>query len=173
MGGTQAMKTQIWLITGSSRGLGRAFTEAALKAGHRVVATARNSEHLVDIARKFGESDNVDRWTHRSGGARAVRSGEVRCRRLLRVAVQRGRTVRREGHDRRTRRFSRRLCGRLHGASRRPPGIRCYGRRDSALSAQLQREAAGRSGKGGSGGFAPRIHVAVPQRVDGAPGRIP
>jgi NAD(P)-dependent dehydrogenase (short-subunit alcohol dehydrogenase family) len=41
---------------GSSRGLGRAFTEAALNAGHRVVATARNSDHLTDIASKFGES---------------------------------------------------------------------------------------------------------------------
>jgi NAD(P)-dependent dehydrogenase (short-subunit alcohol dehydrogenase family) len=50
------MKTQVWLITGSSRGLGRAFTEAALKAGHRVVATARDSEHLIDIASTFGES---------------------------------------------------------------------------------------------------------------------
>jgi NAD(P)-dependent dehydrogenase (short-subunit alcohol dehydrogenase family) len=50
------MKKQVWLITGSSRGLGRAFTEAALKAGHRVVATARNSEHLVDIESTFGES---------------------------------------------------------------------------------------------------------------------
>jgi NAD(P)-dependent dehydrogenase (short-subunit alcohol dehydrogenase family) len=56
MSGKQVMKTQTWLVTGSSRGLGRAFTEAALEAGHRVVATARNSEHLIDIARKFGES---------------------------------------------------------------------------------------------------------------------
>ncbi len=35
--------SKVWLITGASRGLGRAFTEEALKAGHRVVATARNS----------------------------------------------------------------------------------------------------------------------------------
>jgi NAD(P)-dependent dehydrogenase (short-subunit alcohol dehydrogenase family) len=55
MSSQQLMKTRVWLITGSSRGLGRAFTEAALEAGHRVVATARNSEHLTDIARKFGE----------------------------------------------------------------------------------------------------------------------
>jgi NAD(P)-dependent dehydrogenase (short-subunit alcohol dehydrogenase family) len=55
MSSRQLMKTQVWLVTGSSRGLGRAFTEAALEAGHRVVATARNSEHLTDIARKFGE----------------------------------------------------------------------------------------------------------------------
>jgi len=48
--------SKVWLITGASRGLGRAFTEGALKAGHRVLATARNSEHLVDLASKFGES---------------------------------------------------------------------------------------------------------------------
>src|SRR5229473_2713467 len=48
--------SKIWLITGASRGLGRAFTEEALKAGHRVVATARNSEHLADMASKFAES---------------------------------------------------------------------------------------------------------------------
>ena len=55
MRGKQVMK-KVWLVTGSSRGLGRAFTEAAVRAGHRVVATARNSEHLIDIASKFGES---------------------------------------------------------------------------------------------------------------------
>jgi NAD(P)-dependent dehydrogenase (short-subunit alcohol dehydrogenase family) len=48
--------SKVWLITGASRGLGRAFTEEALKAGHRVLATARNSEHLVDVASKFAES---------------------------------------------------------------------------------------------------------------------
>jgi len=48
--------SQVWLITGSSRGLGRAFTEAALDAGHRVVATARNAGHLLDLANKYGES---------------------------------------------------------------------------------------------------------------------
>ena len=48
--------SKVWLITGASRGLGRAFTEEALKAGHRVVAAARNSEQLVEVASKFGES---------------------------------------------------------------------------------------------------------------------
>ena len=41
---------KVELITGVSRGLGRVFTEEALKAVHRFVATARNSEHLVDVA---------------------------------------------------------------------------------------------------------------------------
>src|SRR5712692_10347846 len=48
--------SKIWLITGASRGLGRAFTEEALKAGHRVLATARNSGDLADLAGKFGVS---------------------------------------------------------------------------------------------------------------------
>jgi NAD(P)-dependent dehydrogenase (short-subunit alcohol dehydrogenase family) len=48
--------SKVWLIAGASRGLGRAFTEEALKAGHRVLATARNSGDLADLAGKFGES---------------------------------------------------------------------------------------------------------------------
>ena len=48
--------SKVWLITGASRGLGRAFTEEALKAGHRVVATARNSEQLAEVAARFGGS---------------------------------------------------------------------------------------------------------------------
>jgi NAD(P)-dependent dehydrogenase (short-subunit alcohol dehydrogenase family) len=38
-----------WLITGSSRGLGRELAEAVLAAGHRLVATARNPEQLADL----------------------------------------------------------------------------------------------------------------------------
>ncbi|MFI0242023.1 hypothetical protein [Streptomyces sp. NPDC016845] len=37
---------RVWLITGASRGLGRAFTEAALAADDRVVAAARNTGPL-------------------------------------------------------------------------------------------------------------------------------
>jgi NAD(P)-dependent dehydrogenase (short-subunit alcohol dehydrogenase family) len=48
--------SKVWLITGASRGLGRAFAEEALRTGHRVLATARNSEHLADLAGKFAES---------------------------------------------------------------------------------------------------------------------
>lgn len=47
--------SQVWLITGASRGLGRALTQEALTAGHRVVATARNPDHLVDATSKFGD----------------------------------------------------------------------------------------------------------------------
>ena len=45
--------SKVWLITGASRGLGRAFTEAALEAGDRVVATARNPEQLVELQGRY------------------------------------------------------------------------------------------------------------------------
>jgi NAD(P)-dependent dehydrogenase (short-subunit alcohol dehydrogenase family) len=41
--------TRTWLITGSSRGLGRALAEAVLAAGHNVVATARDPEQVRDL----------------------------------------------------------------------------------------------------------------------------
>ena len=47
---------QTWLITGSSRGLGRALAEAALEAGHNLVATARAPEQLADLAERFPET---------------------------------------------------------------------------------------------------------------------
>ena len=46
---------KIWLITGSSRGLGRAFTEAVLAAGHSVAACARNIKQLEELQERFGE----------------------------------------------------------------------------------------------------------------------
>lgn len=37
-------RTQTWIITGASKGLGLALTEAVLAAGHHVVATSRSGE---------------------------------------------------------------------------------------------------------------------------------
>ncbi len=48
--------SKVWLITGASRGLGRAFTEAVLKAGDRVVAAARNPEQLVELESSYGKN---------------------------------------------------------------------------------------------------------------------
>jgi NAD(P)-dependent dehydrogenase (short-subunit alcohol dehydrogenase family) len=45
---------QVWFVTGSSRGFGRALVEAALHAGDRVVATARRPEQLEDLTREYG-----------------------------------------------------------------------------------------------------------------------
>jgi NAD(P)-dependent dehydrogenase (short-subunit alcohol dehydrogenase family) len=40
---------RVWLVTGSSSGFGRAITEAVLKRGERVVATARRTDALSDL----------------------------------------------------------------------------------------------------------------------------
>ncbi|MFE3454403.1 SDR family oxidoreductase [Nonomuraea sp. NPDC059194] len=45
-----------WFITGASRGLGRAFTEAALERGDQVVAVARNVEPLQELAATYESS---------------------------------------------------------------------------------------------------------------------
>src|SRR5271154_5103766 len=47
--------SQVWFITGSSRGIGRALAEAALAAGHRLVATARNPKQLSDLVERYGD----------------------------------------------------------------------------------------------------------------------
>ena len=47
--------SQVWLITGSSRGLGRALAEGVLADGHKLIATARKSAQLNDLAEKYGD----------------------------------------------------------------------------------------------------------------------
>lgn len=47
------MKT--WLITGTSRGFGREWTQAALERGDQVAATARNPDRLKDLVEQFGD----------------------------------------------------------------------------------------------------------------------
>ncbi|MGP0584833.1 oxidoreductase [Paenibacillus timonensis] len=46
---------KVWLITGSSRGFGRSLAEAVLTNGDRLVATARNTEQLADLADRYGD----------------------------------------------------------------------------------------------------------------------
>ena len=47
---------QVWLITGAGRGLGVDLAQAALTAGHAVVATARRTRSITDA---LGEHDNL------------------------------------------------------------------------------------------------------------------
>ena len=42
-----------WIITGSSRGLGRALAEAALAAGGEGAATARRVDGLKDLKDRY------------------------------------------------------------------------------------------------------------------------
>ena len=48
--------SMIWFITGSSKGFGRHWTEAALDRGDRVAATARNPRQLDDLVEKHGDA---------------------------------------------------------------------------------------------------------------------
>ena len=52
----QDNKEKIWFITGSSRGFGRIWAEAALERGDKVAATARNTAALLPLKEKYGES---------------------------------------------------------------------------------------------------------------------
>ncbi len=54
---TPATTAKVWFITGTSRGFGRVWAEAALKRGDKVAATARNLESIADLNEKYG--DNV------------------------------------------------------------------------------------------------------------------
>lgn len=42
--------TKTWIITGASKGLGRALTERALAAGDQVVAAVREPDSVADLA---------------------------------------------------------------------------------------------------------------------------
>ncbi|WP_327040752.1 oxidoreductase [Micromonospora ureilytica] len=46
---------RVWLITGCSRGLGRALAEAVLADGDHLVATARNPAQLDDLVNRHGD----------------------------------------------------------------------------------------------------------------------
>jgi NAD(P)-dependent dehydrogenase (short-subunit alcohol dehydrogenase family) len=48
--------SKVWLVTGSASGLGRNITEAALHAGEKVVATARQPQQLQDLVDRYGAS---------------------------------------------------------------------------------------------------------------------
>jgi NAD(P)-dependent dehydrogenase (short-subunit alcohol dehydrogenase family) len=49
------MTQRLWFITGAGRGLGRAFAEAALEQGDRVVATIRRDGVLDDLVKEYGD----------------------------------------------------------------------------------------------------------------------
>jgi len=52
---TKASEPKVWFITGSSRGFGRVWAEAALQRGDKVAATARNVESIADLRENYGD----------------------------------------------------------------------------------------------------------------------
>ena len=49
------MTEKIWFVTGASKGFGRIWTEAALKRGDKVAATARRLDDVADLAGTYGD----------------------------------------------------------------------------------------------------------------------
>ncbi len=70
---------QTWFITGSSRGLGRALVRAAVEAGDRVAATARQPAQLDDLIADYGE--RIQAIALDVTDARAARSAITEARR--------------------------------------------------------------------------------------------
>jgi NAD(P)-dependent dehydrogenase (short-subunit alcohol dehydrogenase family) len=56
-GGSHALRSCSWLITGCSTGLGRALGEAVIAAGHNAVVTARDAAKVADLGE--GKADRV------------------------------------------------------------------------------------------------------------------
>ncbi|WP_030455842.1 SDR family NAD(P)-dependent oxidoreductase [Herbidospora cretacea] len=48
--------SKVWFVTGSSRGLGRNFVEAALSRGDKVAAAARTAASLDELVAAYGEA---------------------------------------------------------------------------------------------------------------------
>jgi NAD(P)-dependent dehydrogenase (short-subunit alcohol dehydrogenase family) len=49
------MANKVWFITGTSRGFGRVWAEAALARGDQVAATARDLKSLAPLVQQFGD----------------------------------------------------------------------------------------------------------------------
>src|ERR1700729_2972568 len=49
------MKGKVWFITGTSKGFGRVWAEAALARGDQVAATARDLKSLDPLVQRFGD----------------------------------------------------------------------------------------------------------------------
>jgi NAD(P)-dependent dehydrogenase (short-subunit alcohol dehydrogenase family) len=65
------MTTQTWIITGASRGFGRALAESALAAGDRVVAAVRRPERVADLAAKYPDTCLIAKFDARDTTAAA------------------------------------------------------------------------------------------------------
>jgi len=77
--------SKIWFITGTSKGFGRIWAEAALERGDKVAATARNADSVADLAEKYGEENALPialDVTDRSGVEAAVKQAHEHFGRL-------------------------------------------------------------------------------------------
>jgi NAD(P)-dependent dehydrogenase (short-subunit alcohol dehydrogenase family) len=59
MTNTQTPKVRTWFITGASTGFGRLLAEEVLKAGSKVIATARSVDKVRDLEQKYPDRAKV------------------------------------------------------------------------------------------------------------------
>ncbi|MGW0810292.1 SDR family NAD(P)-dependent oxidoreductase [Nonomuraea sp. NPDC002799] len=65
------MTTQTWIITGASRGFGRALAESALAAGDHVVAAVRRPESVADLEATYPDNCLIAKFDARDIAAAA------------------------------------------------------------------------------------------------------
>lgn len=80
------MVNQVWLITRSSRGFGRAFVSAALKAGDSAVATARRLRRLAEFTGPICQSRASTMPVTWEATASQQQRGEISAPRLCAVS---------------------------------------------------------------------------------------
>jgi NAD(P)-dependent dehydrogenase (short-subunit alcohol dehydrogenase family) len=87
--------TQTWIITGASRGFGRALAEAALATGDHVVAAVRRPERMADLAATYPDTCLIATFDARDTAAAAdlVRDTLDRLGRLDVLVNNAGRAV--------------------------------------------------------------------------------
>src|SRR6202021_23440 len=72
--------SKVWLVTGSSSGLGRNIAEAVLESGAHLMATARDPRRLDDLGKKYGDRirtaslDVADEEAAKAAGQAAVKA---------------------------------------------------------------------------------------------------
>jgi NAD(P)-dependent dehydrogenase (short-subunit alcohol dehydrogenase family) len=78
------MAGKVWFITGTSKGFGRVWAEAALARGDRVAATARDVKSLAPLVERYAEKVATIRLdvTDKSAVAAAIKEAHARFGRL-------------------------------------------------------------------------------------------
>src|SRR5580700_4034925 len=78
------MPSKVWFITGTSRGFGRVWAEAALARGDRVAASARDVKTLAPLVERYGDQVAALALdvTHKAAVDAAITSAHARFGRL-------------------------------------------------------------------------------------------
>lgn len=79
--------SKVWFVTGAGSGIGAGVVRAALKAGHRVVATGRNMEKLSGAFAGGASDDLLLEWLDVTRETEAERAADAAVARFGRIDV--------------------------------------------------------------------------------------